>query len=323
MAAVALPQAGRVATGAARETWGVHNSADDSSGNDESRSLDEARDDPRLHRKRGAMIGDFQLALDEAERMRELATWGIHELTRSVERTEAELGVSRTDPELAAEHGAELRAAWQRAEIAKSEETNEYPHLHASALVAMVSALDAMVEELVPAFREFLVDLNARHLVDRIAELGPLTLDDHDRDETIAVLREVLAAKLPPSRPPKGKGSVRYEASLEKLGLAAPPDRPIPVDLDAALTEIGVLRDVLVHRAGRLDDRGLSQAPTLRSRYEDGDFIRINRADYRRYSAAIRCYGAEIARRAMLGLWDGSDDDVDLATWRNWHRVNA
>lgn len=41
---------------------------------EELRRSEEARNDPRLERRRGSMIADFNLALEEAERMRELTT---------------------------------------------------------------------------------------------------------------------------------------------------------------------------------------------------------------------------------------------------------
>jgi hypothetical protein len=46
--------------------------------------------------------------------------------------------------------------------------------------------------------------------------------------------------------------------------------------------------------------------------------VQLRRADYRRYSAAVRAYGAEIVRRAMLGLYDGTECDVELTGWRGF-----
>jgi hypothetical protein len=293
---------------------------------DERRAFAELRDDPRLDRPRGSMIADCRLAIDEAERMRELGAWGLYELTRSLGREERQLGVCRDDPSLSDRVRAALQAAWERGELARIEESKEHPHLHAAALISMLSALDGMVEELVPAFRSMLLDMRVRQASERaktvLAEAAA-SLTAEQLEASIITMREYAASRMPVLKPPKGKGTGRYEDALCQVGLGAPPDRPIPQDLDRALTEVGVLRDVLVHRAGRLDARGLKQAPWLASRYADGAFVRLNRADYRRYSAAIRCYAAEISRRAMLGLYDGTEHDVDLTEWYGWYRVNA
>lgn len=142
-------------------------------------------------------------------------------------------------------------------------------------------------------------------------------------DAAIVAFRNHVVSRLPPLQRLQGKGTARYEDALKQVGLAAPTKRPIPENLDLALTEVGVLRDVLVHRAGRIDPRALEQAPSLASRYAEGSFVRLGRADYRRYSAAIRCYGAEISRRAMLGVYDGTEHEVDLTEWQGWYRLNA
>jgi hypothetical protein len=192
------------------------------------------------------------------------------------------------------------------------------------ALISMVSALDAMVEELIPAYQLMLIEGRA-HEATRIAqEREPeafAKVTPEQGAKALETLRAALRDRLPRPLRPAGTGTARYETPLAQVGLQAPEDRPIPPDLDEALTEIGALRDVLIHRAGRVDARALEQAPSLT--YADGAFVRLDRTDYRRYSAALRCYGAEIVRRAMMGLYDGTKHDVDLAQWRRGYRVNA
>ena len=43
---------------------------------------------------------------------------------------------------------------------------------------------------------------------------------------------------------------------------------------------------------GKVDARALKQAPSLR--YQDGELVRVSDKDYRTYSAAVRCYAAEV-----------------------------
>jgi hypothetical protein len=93
--------------------------------------------------------------------------------------------------------------------------------------------------------------------------------------------------------------------------------RPIPPDLDHALTEVVALHHVLAHRAGRVDSRALKQAPTLR--YDDGDLVRIGCADYRSYSAALWTYSEEIVHRMMKDLAPAPD----LTHWAQNYTLNA
>jgi hypothetical protein len=77
-----------------------------------------------------------------------------------------------------------------------------------------------------------------------------------------------------------------------------------------------------MHRAGRVDARALEQAPTLR--YDDGDLVRISRADYRTYSAAIRCYAQDVLLRPMRSWPELKKEDLpNLAQWRAWCAINA
>ena len=109
------------------------------------KQLEEARRDPRLDRGRGASVADFWAAVEEAERVRMLGIWGLYELQRSLENEEAKLGVSRDDPNLDDSVTRHLQAAWERAELARSDHEAGHAGLNAQCLVSQVSALDALV----------------------------------------------------------------------------------------------------------------------------------------------------------------------------------
>jgi hypothetical protein len=282
--------------------------------------LDVTRRDPRVDRLRGAMVADFFAAMEEAERWREMTTWGLRELAQAVEQEERRCGVSRDDPHLSPEHRRSLQNAWERAEMARAEIANEYPYVHAATLVSMYSALDALVEELVPGAQQIialsLFESVQGHLTEEQRALWD-EVPDKNRDVLRDAIVHVLAQHLP-QKPKKliGKGTDRHEALLARANLKTLPERPIPDDLDEALTELGALRDVLVHRAGRLDAQALLEAPTLR--YADGEFVRLGRDDYRRYSAAVRAYGIDITQRMIP-----PEMRRDLADWRNNAYVTA
>jgi hypothetical protein len=216
-------------------------------------------------------------------------------------------------------------AARERAELAKAEMDNGTPHIYAQALISMKSALDAMVETLVRHWRGLHVERIARHILDKAAESQPAAAASLPPEIVDAVERVVHeeADRLVPKAPrPAGRGVERYEKALRVIGAHAPDDRPLPADLDVALAELGALRDVLVHRAGRLDEKALQEAPRLR--YEVGQLVRVSAEDYRTYSAAIRCYAYEVGFRGMRHWPEVSDENgPNLAQWRDYYRIGA
>lgn len=288
--------------------------------------IEATRNDPRLGRGRGAMVADFWDAMEEAERTRMLGVLGLHELTKTLEREEREQDITREDADLDPNVVNRLQAYWERAESASTEIANGYPHLNAQALVSMNSALDALVEEWAPAMQAIRVKMIRDALIARAEQQVPEAVDqltDEVRERLGEAVESQIAKNLPALKPLKGSGIKRYEPRLRQVGLGAPDDRPIPTDFDQALTELGALRDVITHRAGRVDARALAQAPTLR--YKDGDLVRINRDEYRTYSAAVRCFEAEITFRSIRH-WPEVTDEKDgphLSRWHDYYYLGA
>lgn len=235
-----------------------------------------------------------------AERVRRLADWGLHELRESeaLER----LRLQRKGCDANYEEQA-LRAARERAALAAAEADNQMVELNAMTLVAMMSATDALVEELVPRAYEMLIEWRVRETMDRAARQHPevsARLPDEQLDAVRRVLIDALKEKLGDiDGVPRGAGVKRWEQPLRKVGLAARNDRPIPDDMLQALSEIIQLRHVIVHRAARVDAKALKHAPSLP--YADGDLVRIDRKGYKRYSAALWTYGEEILHRMGFG----------------------
>jgi len=280
--------------------------------------LDAALRDRRLERGHGAMIDDFGLAVEEIERTRAMSQIGLVEIRAAYERAKSNFDPRNNDDK----HEYELQALRQRAELATAELDRDCPALNAQALIGLNSALDALVEYLTPA----VLDLPFQALMKRTEEEIPEVVEHltpEIRKRLIEKTRELLEIKAPKSL--RGKGAARYERRLEAVGLDAPEDRPIPADLNQALIEFGVIRDCLIHRAGRIDGKALQLAPSLSGRYSEGDLIRLVGEDYRTYSAAIRCYGAEVISR-WFTKWPGlSDPDgpPDLEHWRGCHLIGA
>jgi hypothetical protein len=285
-----------------------------------SRELAAARRDPRLTHGRDAVVADWWAAMGAAERTRKLADWGMQELIESEahERHRLQEGSTNSnDPQ-----GAAMQAARERAELARAEKENQLVEHNAMTLISMVGALDALVEELAPRARDMLIAHQAHVLMERTREQVPESaakLEESALNAIEQATRNLLAERFAEFDPyPRGAGAKRWEDVLSNVGLQARGQRAIPDDLDQALTETVALRHVLAHRAGRIDQKALKQAPTLR--YGDGDLVRITRAEYRLYSAALWTYGEEIIHRLMKDLGPAAPN---LATWQQNYTLNS
>ena len=172
-----------------------------------------------------------------------------------------------------------------------------------------------------PRAREMLVEHQAQVLIDEARKQEPdaaASVGDAALDVIRQAAQKVLSERLGSfDASPRGAGAKRWEDVLRNAGLQAPPERPIPADLDQALTEVVALRHVLAHRAGRVDARALAQAPSLR--YADGDLVRVTHANYLVYSAALWTYGQEVIRRLLGDLAPAPP----LANWRENYTLNA
>lgn len=261
------------------------------------------------------MIADFHDAMEEAERTRTLSLMGIRELAGLYERE-----VARRD---ASSPGIERETAqtyWARSEMAKADIEAGSPGINAQALISMNSVLDAMVEQLSTSWREAIVAIESDRIFEKATTEHPEAAAKID-DATMQMLRQAIRSELDRQLPKPGRltgsGAKRYETVLAKIGWGAPADRPIPPDMDLALAEFGAIRDVLIHRAGRVDSKALEQAPSLR--YQEGQLIRVSADDFRTYSAAIRCYAMEVQFRPMRNWPEVSESDgPDLARWRDY-----
>lgn len=216
---------------------------------------------------------------------------------------------------------------WERAESARIELDHGHPHLNAQALLSLVSALDAMVEDLARSWRGSRVEPVVDELLSRAQDQVPEALERVQPEAMAAlverVTEELAGRALGRAQRLYGSGPDRYERVLAQVGFAAPEDRPLPDGLVTALTEVSALRDVLMHRAGRVDLRAMREAPTLP--YRNGQLVRASRDDYRRYSSAIRCYAAEISFRGIRNWREVTDEDdgPDLERWDQYHLIGS
>jgi hypothetical protein len=123
----------------------------------------------------------------------------------------------------------------------------------------------------------------------------------------------------------RGAAPGRWEQPLASVGLGQHPERPIPADLAEALSELAAIRNVLVHRGGRVDSKAMGSLSKLAADrvYRLGSFVRIDRADYRRYSAALRAYANEIERRVYERSGIPIPGDSGMRSWKDQHYILA
>jgi hypothetical protein len=283
---------------------------EDNAGEYAREQLNAARHDPRLDRGHGGMVADFGDAVEEVERVRMMNVIGLNEIRRFYEREKAEFDSTGGDDQ----REGDIQVFWQRAELARAEEENDYPAINAQALIGLHSALDALIQQLPDALRDLPFQVRLDEAEKQVPEAGE-HLTPELREELIKQMQNLQ--EVPKLRQLEKKGVARYERRLRKVDLGS--QRPMPDGLDQALREIGVIRDLLIHRAGRMNQGALDKAPSLADSYGGGELVRLSDEDYRTYSGAIRWYGAEVIHR----VYGRGDDDSDPDNWRGSHLTGA
>lgn len=266
---------------------------------------------------------------DDAQRVLVVATAGAHELMRSVEREAAAIGVTIPpgvaieDVEMTQVQVSALRPYYARREMARRTIEREFPELRAFVLIAMYSALDSYVEWVGHSFLRFKLDgtvdprlpFPVRPEVFKQTARTLKTLRQHGEitDDEFAHGKARLDAI---RNGPKGLGVERWNGVLKHIWLGNS-GRATPDDLEQALREFGAIRDSMVHRHGRVDHRLLREAPTLENKYAAGDVIRLGRAEYQLYSAALWTMLNDF--RTRMATMAGAEPDESLARWRYNH----
>jgi hypothetical protein len=265
------------------------------------RQIEGARRDPRLGRREGSPTADFFDAVDEVLRFRMTAHFGAHMMA---------------DGKVEASGDRDTRqAAWERIEMGRAEIEGAFGWLNATSLVSLHGAVDALVESVGPAERLLRARMKALEIVKGVAEAHP-ELPELTDDVARSIAEALADAAVEKLRFPKPRfnGLRRWEGALEEVGIGLPAEAVPPPDLDRVLTEACVLRDVLVHRGGRVDAKAAADCATLG--FSVGEFVRLDDRRTRELAAALIAYGTDVARRSLarVGL---RGPDIDLTRWRH------
>jgi hypothetical protein len=264
------------------------------------KELADAGHDPRIDRPTGAHILDFNDGFAEIGRARRAAIFALQHTAG------AEVPITGTLNE--------RQALWELSELARAEREGDYAWINAATVWGLHSLLDALVEQNSPAVVSFVARIQAQKFADQVAaekpELAALLPAGAFERITEAVAAVILENNFKPAKP-RGNGAVRWEGPLGTVGLAEPHDRPIPPGMNRALAELCVLRDVLSHRGGRVDQKAADDWPS--ATIEVGSFVRVSQGQAWRYSAAVGAYGSEINRRLLARF--SITVNVNLADW--------
>lgn len=264
--------------------------------------LASAAHDPRIDRAAGTPIPDFNDAFAEVGRARRAAIFAMERLTRVEIPDDIDIH--------------ERQALWEQSELARAEREGDFAWINAATLWGLHSALDALVEQNSPAVANLVARIHAQEVVNRAADDAPeivRQLPEGALDRIAEAAAAIMTEDFKVVKP-RGNGSIRWEAPLASVGLAATDDHPIPNGMDRALAEMCVLRDVLSHRGGRVDEKASSDWPS--GKLEVGSFVRVSQHQARLYSAAVGAYGAEISRRLLARF--SITVNVDLANWSQY-----
>jgi hypothetical protein len=104
-----------------------------------------------------------------------------------------------------------------------------------------------------------------------------------------------------------------WEDLLKDVYMRPVPERPLPDDLRLTLNELGAIRNVLLHRMGRMDEKALRLVSEGPWRVVN-ELVVIDDSLYRRYIAALIAYERDLEDRIRSQMGVGFQSDT--TSWR-------
>lgn len=227
--------------------------------------------------------------LEEAHRVLALSAKGISSLAKSADlvRALAELDHVDEDGNLTGDAQKHVDAAYQEAELAQNEVTNDFPLLHAQTVVALWSALESTFPRMAIEWLLSYPETLQRPVFSKIkAPVGSYEL--MSQEERVRFIVEELLQLIQFQHLP---GIARFEALFDALGMGGSVDD----DLRRNLYELSQVRNLVVHQFSIVDQRFADACPWMK--VEVGERLRIGHRDYVRYYDAVMTYLTEVVRR--------------------------
>jgi hypothetical protein len=261
-------------------------------------------------------------------------TTGIAEARRRAVMLELnELIIETIDSRLWARQGINLALAQQEREAADEERISRIrasaqralDYWNSMTLITIHGGIEDLIESMGSGLYPIVLDANPdtrtrmfehnRLRNRKLREGGELS---NQGAQALTHLTKRLADELlkPPLKAPSKEMPTAdsWEDLLERIKLRSIPGRPLPEDLRQTLNEFGAVRNVILHRMGRIDERALKQIAVGPWRTVD-ELVVIDNDLYRIYIAALVAYQAEINDRIrnLMKL----PVLVDISQWRS------
>lgn len=216
-----------------------------------------------------------------------------------VDRIDTFLGDQKRFATPEARAAAEVRAR-EIETFALDQRCRGFPYLYSLALVRLWGILEACVDDLVSRALSDLDKCKDPALLFRLK--GPLLeFRSASTDEQSEFLADLLKNAVDG---PLKLGIGRFESVLEPCGLGGGTDDL----LRRALLELSQVRNLVVHKSGRVDKRILEHCPWIRRSV--GSSLHPSEKDFALYRAAAYWYLLELTGRVRRR--DGLGDDVAL-----------
>lgn len=197
-------------------------------------------------------------------------------------------------------------------------------HWNAMTLVVIYGGIEDLVETMGSGLYPIVLDTNPTKRMEifernrlRNRELKDTGELSGDGAHALTRFTKVFTDELLPNpiRAPKHDlpSADRWEDLLKRIYMRPIQGRPVPDDLRLTLNELGAVRNVILHRMGRMDDKALEQVTEGPWRIVN-ELVVIDEALYRRYISAIISYQRELEDRVRSRM--NLVPQSDITSWR-------
>ena len=197
-------------------------------------------------------------------------------------------------------------------------------HWNAMTLVTIYGGLEDLVETMGSGLYPNVIDTNPTKRKEifernrlRNRELCEASQLSSQGSDALTKFTKVLADELLPKpiRAPIHElpAADRWEDMLKRIYMRPIQGKQLPEDLRRTLNEFGAVRNVILHRMGRMDEKALEQV-TEGPWKAINELVVIDDALYRRYIAALIAYWSELEDRIRSRL--NMTPQVDITLWR-------
>ena len=232
--------------------------------------------------------------LRETAEFAEAVTFGLANTGRLALAEELFQELERRDPEPLSEYSSEASARIidlrKRAERADKQIQEGLPLLHSQMAIGIWSVLEAAIDDFVVAWMTHVPISLASDDLSKIKVPAAL-FEQMDKAGRMQFLLEEYKRNL---RSESKAGIERFESLLKPLGLSG----QVPDDARKDIFELSHIRNAILHRASRADQKLLEACPWLTLKV--GERVIVTGADSDRFARSVTNYLKAVIERARL-----------------------